>query len=111
MAGILGGIRAMAASIERVLVLAVDAPSILTSDLAPLIKAGGRGGAFDGLPLPMIVRLNAIPMDAKNDWPLRRFVERADLALIEPADDARIRLRGANTPEEFERLALKFTNK
>ena len=104
-AGIVAAAKTMTPSIDRVLVLAVDAPSIRLADLSPLFEIGGNGAAFDGLPLPMVLGLSAIPAEAENDWPLRRLVERAGLARIAPADDVKNRLRGANTLEEFERLA------
>lgn len=104
-AGVLGGARAMAArGLARALVLAVDAPTVTADDLAPLLAAPGPGAFYDGLPVPMVFELAALPGEAEASWPLRRLVERAGLAAL-PCDEAmRPRLRGANTPEERARL-------
>ena len=94
----------MPAHIERTLVLAVDAPTIRLSDLAPLLEAPGPGASFIGYPLPMVIAISAIPANAEDGWPLRRLVERAQLAQIRPHPGAEARLRGANTPDEHARL-------
>ena len=88
----------------RLLVLAVDAPTILAGDLAPLLAAPAPGAAYRGLPLPMVILRTAIPADAQGEWPLKRLVERAGLAQLEPPGGALARLRGANTPAERARL-------
>ena len=99
--GVLAGARALAAhGLARALVLAVDAPTVTVDDLAPLLAAGEPGAVYEGLPVPMVVTLAALPADAEPGWPLRRLVERARLATL-PCDEAvKLRLRGANTPEE-----------
>lgn len=97
--GVLAGARFLQA--ERLLVLAVDAPTLLPEDLAPLLAAGGY---YEGLPVPMVVAVSALPVDAQAGWPLRRLVERAGLKALPAPDDALARLRGANTPEEREGL-------
>lgn len=101
-AGVLGAARAARA--ERLLVLAVDAPTLRLEDLAPLLAAPGAGAAYDGLPLPMVLARAAIPAEALDDWPLRRLVERAGLAPLAVEAGAAARIRGANTPEERARL-------
>ncbi|HEX5377964.1 MAG TPA: hypothetical protein VFW47_05290, partial [Phenylobacterium sp.] len=63
------------------------------------------GAAFEGLPLPMVLEVAAAPAEAEAEWPLRRLVERAGLLQLTPSPDALLRLRGANTPEEYGRLA------
>ena len=45
-----------------------------------------------------------VPVDARDDWPLRRLVERAGLAQFAAGAAIQDRLRGANTPEERDRL-------
>jgi molybdopterin-guanine dinucleotide biosynthesis protein A len=99
--GVLAGARALAAHcLTRALVLAVDAPTVTVEDLAPLLAAAEPGAFYDGLPVPMVVTLAALPAEAESGWPLRRLVERAGLVGL-PCDEAlRLRLRGANTPEE-----------
>jgi molybdopterin-guanine dinucleotide biosynthesis protein A len=92
--------RLRAQGYDRALVLAVDAPTLLASDLAPLLEAAGPGAAYDGLPLPMVVELAAIPQGARANWPLKRLVEAAGLAVLPCGAAARPRLRGANTPDE-----------
>ena len=97
--GVLAGARALGTA--RLLVLAVDAPTVTPQDLAPLLATGGH---YEGLPVPMVVEARAIPADAEAGWPLRRFVERAGLASLPVPAGAMARLRGANTPEEREGL-------
>lgn len=92
------------AGCTRALVLAVDAPTLRLGDLEPLFEAGSPGAAFDGLPLPMLLDLAALPQDAQLDWPLGRLVERAGLARTPCPEASRLRMRGANTPGERERL-------
>lgn len=104
-AGVLAGIALLRGQVERVLVLAVDAPTIKPEDLAPLLAAGGVGAAFDDQPLPMVLDISAVPKDVQDDWPLRRFVARAGLIQIPLDLELLPRLRGANTPEERDRLA------
>jgi molybdopterin-guanine dinucleotide biosynthesis protein A len=104
LSGPASGVLAGAARLARegashVLVLAVDAPTLDASDLAPLLAAPDPGAAFTGFPMPMVVAIGALPADASG-WPLRRLVEAANLALIDPAEDVKPRLRGFNTPEE-----------
>ncbi|MFI4973052.1 MAG: molybdenum cofactor guanylyltransferase [Caulobacterales bacterium] len=103
--GILGGLAFFAGTVGRVLVLAVDAPTIRPSDLQPLLAAEDPGASFLGLPLPMVMSVRSVPGDASPDWPVKRFVERAGLALLAPPPEALLRLRGANTPAERARLA------
>jgi molybdopterin-guanine dinucleotide biosynthesis protein A len=99
--GVLAGAAALrAAGLARALVLAVDAPTITVEDLAPLLAAPAPGAAFEGLPLPMVLDLSALPENAEAGWPLRRLVERAGLAVVAVPAEAEARLRGANTPEE-----------
>lgn len=99
--GVLAGARALAAhGLARALVLAVDAPTVRVDDLAPLLAVDGAGAVYEGLPVPMVVTLSALPADAEAGWPLRRLVERAGLVALACEEDVRARLRGANTPEE-----------
>jgi len=93
--GVLAGAKALGT--ERLLVLAVDAPTLRAEDLAPLLVAGG---CYEGLPVPMVVEASALPADAQAGWPLRRLVERAGLVALPVPEGAMARLRGANTPEE-----------
>lgn len=104
--GVLAGCAALAAAgLTRALVLAVDAPTVTVADLSPLLAAPGAGAVYEGLPAPMVVTFDALPHDAEAGWPLRRLVERTGLTAL-PCDEAvRLRLRGANTPEERARLA------
>jgi len=103
--GVLAGARALAAhGLTRALVLAVDAPTLTAEDLAPLLAAAEPGAFYDGLPVPMMLTLAALPTGAEAGWPLRRLVERAGLAALACDEALRSRLRGANTPEERDRL-------
>lgn len=103
--GVLAGARALGT--DRLLVLAVDAPTMRPEDLAPLLAAPGAGATYEGLPLPMVILASALPEDAGAGWPLRRLVERAGLASLPVPDEALPRLRGANTPEEVAALKAR----
>ncbi len=103
-AGLVRGADMFGPAFARLLVLAVDAPTLLADDLAPLLAAPAPGASYRSLPLPMVVSRAAIPPDAEGGWPLKRVVERAGLAQLEPPDGALARLRGANTPDERARL-------
>ena len=48
----------------RALVLAVDAPTLTPADLAPLLAVAGAGAAYEGLHLPMVAALDALPGEA-----------------------------------------------
>ena len=105
--GVLAGARALSAhGLSRVLVLAVDAPTATVEDLAPLLAAAEPGAFYEGLPVPMVVTLAALPAEAEAGWPLRRLVEAAGLAGLACDEVVRSRLRGANTPEEVLALSL-----
>jgi len=103
--GIAAGLAALrAAGAARALALAVDAPTLLAADLAPLIDAPSPGAAYDGLNLPLVMDLAAAPASAGAGWAVGRLVAEAGLARLQPPAGAVERLRGANTPEERERL-------
>ena len=97
-----GGVLAAASQVrtDRMLVLAVDAPTLTVDDVRPLLAARAPGAAYEGLPLPMAISRSAIPTDAEPNWPLRRLVERSGLARLACPGPAKARLRGANTPQE-----------
>jgi molybdopterin-guanine dinucleotide biosynthesis protein A len=97
-------VRLRANGYSRALILAVDAPTVIASDIRPLLEAGGPGAAYEGLPLPMAIDLAAIPAATEAPWPLKRLVQAAELVVLPCSDQARPRLRGANTPEERLRL-------
>jgi molybdenum cofactor guanylyltransferase len=100
--GVLAGAKALGTA--RLLVLAVDAPTVTLEDLAPLLA---KGGFYEGLPVPMVVESAALPIEAEAGWPLRRLVERSGLTAMPVPEGALARLRGANTPEEFEALSRR----
>ncbi|MDB5440148.1 MAG: molybdopterin-guanine dinucleotide biosynthesis protein [Caulobacteraceae bacterium] len=89
---------------HRVLVVAVDAPSTLAEDLAPLLSAPSPGACYFGLPLPMVIEIARLPAEATSHWPLRRLVEAAGLHVLSAPRGAQERLRGANTPAELAAL-------
>ncbi|HZZ90240.1 MAG TPA: NTP transferase domain-containing protein, partial [Caulobacteraceae bacterium] len=81
--GILAAVLALRrVGVTRILVLAVDAPTLRPSDLAPLLGEDAPGAAYAGLPLPAVMNVWAIPTDAPPDWPLRRLIERAGLSIL-----------------------------
>jgi molybdenum cofactor guanylyltransferase len=104
-AGLLSAAKALPAG--RFLILPVDAPTVLVEDLLPLLSTSSPGACYEGLPVPMALDAAAIPADAEGGWPLRRFVERAGLQVLQASAEAHLRLRGANTPEEAQALAPK----
>jgi molybdopterin-guanine dinucleotide biosynthesis protein A len=85
---------------ERALVLAVDAPTIMPADLAPLLEAPNPGACFEGLNLPLVVDLAALGPDDAHGWSMVKVVEAAGLARLACPASALARLRGANTPGE-----------
>lgn len=98
---LLAGAQALrAAGAARALVLAVDAPTLTLSDLAPLLAAAPPGASYAGLPLPLVIDLDALPADAAADSPLRALVSRSGARLLTFPKGALGRLRGANTPDE-----------
>ena len=113
--GPVGGVMAGAAALRRVgvgwaLALAVDAPTLRLADIAPLAAAGGdRGAVYDGLPLPMVLNLDAVPHDAQAGWPMRRLVQAAGLVTLPCPPERARRLRGANTPEERAALLAELS--
>jgi molybdopterin-guanine dinucleotide biosynthesis protein A len=103
--GVLAGAGALRdAGCTRVLILAVDAPTVQAADLAPLLEAGGTGAAYESLHLPMVLNLSALPVDAEAGWPLGRLAERAGLARPSCAAEVAARIRGANTLDERDAL-------
>jgi molybdopterin-guanine dinucleotide biosynthesis protein A len=99
-----------AAAVGRILLLAVDAPTLKTSDLAPLLEAAEPGAAFEGFPLPAVLNLAAIPRDAEPTWALRRLIERSGAAILPCSADLARRIRGANTPQERADLLSDLDN-
>lgn len=103
--GVLAGAAALAETgCARMLVLAVDAPTLQPADLAPLLEAGGAGAAYAGLHLPLVMDLAASPQAAEPGWPLARLVQQAGLARPACPTQVAARIRGANTPGEREAL-------
>lgn len=105
--GPVGGLLAAADALpraERLLVLAVDAPTLWPEDLEPLLSAGRPGACYAGLPLPMVVYRAALPCSLTANASLRRLVADAGLAELPPPPAALRRLRGANTPAELRLL-------
>src|SRR5262245_3732564 len=104
-AGVAAAVRTLAvAGVQRALALAVDAPTVTPQDLAPLIAAPAPGAAFEGLPLPFALDLEAFPKAAGAGWSLRGLLEAAGVARLVAPPGAALRLRGANTPQEREAL-------
>lgn len=103
--GVLAGAAALSAlGCRRALVLAVDAPTIQPEDLAALLAASPPGAAYEGLHIPVVIDLEALPGEAEAGWPVGRLLEQAGTARLPCPGQAYARLRGANTPEERESL-------
>lgn len=103
-AGIAAAVAMLRGTCTRALVLAVDAPTIRLSDLAALLASARPGACFDDLHLPLVIDLEALPAEAGAGWSMRRLISTAGLAQLPCPPDARVRLRGANTPAEREVL-------
>jgi len=107
--GVLAGAAALsAAGCDRMLVLAVDAPTIGPADIAPLLAEGGPGAAYESLHLPMVDDIAAMSTEAQAGWPLARLAERAGVTRLPCPPEAEARLRGANTPEERHALLAEL---
>lgn len=108
--GVLAGVQALSAeTVTRVLVVAVDAPTIRPDDIAPLLTGAGPA-AYDGLHLPFVSDLPTLAAvtDAEAGWPLRLLLERLGVQRLPPPEHAQPRLRGANTPAERAALLAAF---
>lgn len=104
-AGIMAGAAALqSAGVDRLLVLAVDAATILPCDVAVLVESASPGACYEQLNLPLAIDLRAAPPEAGAGWSIRRFASAAGLQRLPCAPAARDRLRGANTPAEREAL-------
>jgi molybdopterin-guanine dinucleotide biosynthesis protein A len=88
------------ADIVRVLVLAVDAPTIRPDDLSPLIAAQSPGAAYEGFHLPLVADLAALDPTMEPDAPLHRLLATAGVRRLPCPAELAPRLRGANTPQE-----------
>lgn len=107
--GVLAGARALRGlGAARALVLAVDAPTLTPADLAPLLAVAGAGAAYEGLHLPMVAVLDALPGEAPADWPLARLAQLAGIVRLACPHEARLRVRGANTPQERQALLAEL---
>ncbi len=99
--GILAGLAALRAqACDQALVLAVDAPTLLAADLAPLLQEGPPGASYAEYPLPLLIATDADVSGITADWPIGRLVDRCGLRRLTCPPDAAPRLRGANTPAE-----------
>jgi molybdopterin-guanine dinucleotide biosynthesis protein A len=109
-AGLMAGALALRSQgCTAVLVLAVDAPTLRTGDLAPLLAASPPGAAYEGLPLPMVLAVAALPPTVQPGMPLRQFVGATGLTVLSCPPDVRGRARGANDPAERAALLADWT--
>lgn len=111
-AGVMAGAARLAAlGLSRILVLAVDAPTIRPDDLTPLLTAPFPGAAYAHLHLPLVADIPALPADAGAGWSMARMIDAAGLHLIPPPEEAMARLRGANSPAEREALLAELAGR
>lgn len=104
-AGIAAGVAAARAlGSDRVLVLAVDAPTASLDDLRPLLASSTPGAAYEGLNLPFVMDVAAAPQEAGPGWAVARLIQAAGLSRLFCPPDAVARLEGANTPAERDQL-------
>lgn len=107
--GVLAGLQVLASSgCARILVLAVDAPTIVAADLLPLLAFPATAAAYEGLPVPLVMAAVA-PEGAQADWPLFRLADAVGAQRLACSEPARARLRGANSPAERDSLLAGFT--
>jgi molybdopterin-guanine dinucleotide biosynthesis protein A len=86
--GVLAGAAALAArGVHRVLVLAVDAPTIRLDDLRSLL-------------MPFVAEIARLPVSMTSDWPLARMIDAIGAARLPCHKSASPRIRGANTLAE-----------
>ena len=85
---------------DRLLVLAVDAPTVLAEDLMLLLGVSGPGAAYADLNLPLVMDLETLPAQAGAGWSVHRLIAAVGLVRLPVPAQARDRLRGANTPDE-----------
>lgn len=109
LAGPVGGVLAGSMALRAVgcryaLVLAVDAPTLSADDLRPLCGKTTPGLAFEGLHFPVMIELDKIPTDAAAGWAMAQLLDGVGVTRLPSSPEARLRLRGANTPAE--RVAL-----
>jgi len=97
---IVGAAFLRAAGCTRALALAVDAPTLMAKDLAPLLQSPAPGAAFEGLHFPLVFEMASLPPDAEAGWPMARFAEQAGVLRLSCDAQAYLRVRGANTPQE-----------
>jgi hypothetical protein len=104
LAGVLAAIEMLKASgCDASLIMTIEAPGTLPSDLQPLLLR--RGGArFNGLTLPFLIPFSAIPDEVAADWTFEHLADEAGLPLVEQAVNSRLRLKGDYTTEERERV-------
>ncbi len=99
--GVLAGSMALRAlGCRYALVLAVDAPTLMAEDLRSLCATTTSGLAFEGLHFPVMIELSKIPADAEAGWAMGRLLDGAGVTRLPSPPEARLRLRGANTPAE-----------
>jgi molybdopterin-guanine dinucleotide biosynthesis protein A len=108
-AGVIAGADALRSQgCTAVLVLPVDAPTLRLADIAPLVAATAPGAAYEGLPLPMVLDIAALPAAVQAGWSLRRLVAAVGLAVLPCSDAAWRRARGANDFSERAALLSDF---
>jgi molybdopterin-guanine dinucleotide biosynthesis protein A len=99
--GVLAGAAALAAmGVHRVLVLAVDAPTIRLDDLRPLLTSPTGAAAFEAFHLPFVAEIARLPVLMPSDWPLARMIDAIGAARLPCHKSASPRIRGANTLAE-----------
>lgn len=96
--------------VTRILVLAVDAPTLTPADIRLLINAAPPGAVFDDQPMPMLVdRAALVACDGARS--LRQIVETCGLARLPLPAPLRARVRGANTPVEARKLRIELVHR
>lgn len=106
------GVIATAAAIQdvtRLLVLAVDAPTLTPHDLQPLLASHSPGAVFDTQPLPMLVDRKFL-LGCRGRRSLRQIVDTCGLAHLPLPVGMRSRVRGANTPAEARTLRIELAH-
>lgn len=97
-------------SADRILVFAVDAPTIGSDDVYPLLEVDGPGAVYEDQPVPMVIARDVL-LACVGQRSLRQIVDAARLRHIVLPLARRARVRGANTPLEARTLRIELVHR
>ena len=97
-------------SADRILVFAVDAPTLASDDVYPLLKVDGPGAVYEDQPVPMVIARDVL-LACVGQRSLRQIVDAARLRHIVLPLARLARVRGANTPLEARTLHIELVHR